>query len=182
MSRLQNAEKAGNLVIWTKRISEQEIPVLTTSVDAIKRIATQADASASELASIILQDACLTASVLKLANSTLYNPSRIPINTVTRSVIVLGFEVVKNLSLSLTVVEALLKPPVKDLLVGLMARSFHAAVQANAMAERRGDTAPEELFTAALLYHLGEMAFWCVAEREAEQILELMKIDRKSVV
>jgi HD-like signal output (HDOD) protein len=118
-------------------------------------------APVSALASVILQDASMTARLLKLANSIVYNPCATGISTITRAVIVLGFNAVRNMCLTLTLVDDLVKGSAKEHLERELARAMHAATQARALAAARGDKSPEEVFIATLLYRIGELAFWC---------------------
>ena len=164
-----------NLEKWVRRLSEQEMPVFKHSVTAIGHVTQSDETSASELAQVVLQDAALTARILKLANSAVYNPGAQPVNTISRAVFFLGFSTVRTLSLSLAVIDALLKSNAQKYVLEVMAQSLHGAVQAQSFAEENGDDSPEEVFIATLLYNLGEMAFWCVAGKEGDQIIALME-------
>ncbi len=160
---------------WIHLIEQQELPIFRYTINAINDVVSDEDSSTARLAQVILQDASLTARILRIANSTTYNPTGSPINTVSRAIVFIGFNMVRDLSLTLAVIEALLNRKGQKHIFQLMARAFHAAVQARAMAVQRGDDAPEEVFIAALLYPLGEMAFWCVAGKEGDKILELIE-------
>ncbi|MGM0679882.1 MAG: HDOD domain-containing protein, partial [Pseudomonadota bacterium] len=160
---------------WIHLIEQQELPIFRYTINAIHDVVSDEDSSTARLAQVILQDAPLTARILRIANSTTYNPTGSPINTVSRAIVFIGFNMVRDLSLTLAVIEALLNRKGQKHIFQLMARAFHAAVQARAMAVQRGDDAPEEVFIAALLYPLGEMAFWCIAGKEGEEILRLIE-------
>lgn len=164
-----------SLESWVHRISEQDIPIFKHTVSAIAEVTQDDDSSASELAKVILQDASLTARILKIANSIAYNPSGVPINTISRAVFFIGFNTVRTISLSLAIIDALLKNRTREHVLDIMARSLHAAVQSRSFSEQRGDDSPEEVFIATLLYNLGEMAFWCVAGKEGDSILQTME-------
>ena len=159
---------------WVRRISEEEMPIFKFTADSINRITTKDDTSSSELANVILQDASLTARILKLANSNFYNPSGVAINTISRAVVFIGFNLVRDLGLSLAIIDALLKDKSRSRVMEIMARSFHAAVQARSIAETMGDSSPEEVFIATLLHELGEMAFWCIARNEGDDLIDAM--------
>ncbi|MDZ7805200.1 HDOD domain-containing protein [Thiohalophilus sp.] len=160
---------------WIHLIEQQELPIFRYTINAINDVVSDEDSSTARLAQVILQDASLTARILRIANSTTYNPTGSPINTVSRAIVFIGFNMVRDLSLTLAVIEALLNRQGQTHVFQLMARAFHAAVQARAIAVQRGDDAPEEVFIAALLYPLGEMAFWCVTGKEGEEILGLIE-------
>jgi len=162
-----------NLDNWIERISENELPIFNYTVNAINDVVSKDATSTSDLSQIILRDANLTARVLRLANSASYNITGSTISTVSRAIIYLGFNLVRDISMSLAIIDALLSGQVKEHALKLMAQSFHAAVQARDFAERRGDDAAEEIFIAALLRYVGEITFWCVAGEEGKRIIEL---------
>ncbi len=164
-----------NLDNWIERISENELPIFKYTVNAINDVVSKDATSISDLSRIILRDANLTARVLRLANSATYNITGSTISTVSRAIVYLGFNLVRDISMSLAIIDALLSGKTKEHALQLMAQSFHAAVQARDFAERRGDDAAEEIFIAALLRYVGEITFWCVAGEEGEQIIELME-------
>lgn len=164
-----------NLDNWIERISENELPIFKYTVHAINDVVSKDATSISDLSRIILRDANLTARVLRVANSATYNVTGSTISTISRAIVYLGFNLVRDISMSLAIIDALLSGKAKEHALKLMAMSFHAAVQARDFAERRGDDAAEEIFIAALLKHIGEITFWCVAGDEGEQIIELME-------
>ncbi len=164
-----------NLDNWITRISENELPIFKYTVHAINDVVSKDATSTSDLSRIILRDANLTARVLRVANSATYNVTGSTISTVSRAIVYLGFNLVRDISMSLAIIDALLSGKAKEHALKLMAMSFHAAVQARDFAERRNDDAAEEIFIAALLRYIGEITFWCVAGEEGEQIIELME-------
>ena len=160
---------------WIERISENELPIFKYTVNAINDVVSKDEASTSDLSRVILRDANLTARVLRLANSATYNVTGSKISTVSRAIVYLGFNLVRDISISLAIIDSLLNGKAKEHALQLMAQSFHAAVQARDFAERRGDDASEEVFIAALLRYVGEITFWCVAGEDGEKIIELME-------
>lgn len=164
-----------NLERWIERISENELPIFKYTVHAINDVVSKEATSTSDLSRIILRDANLTARVLRVANSATYNVTGAKISTISRAIVYLGFNLVRDISMSLAIIDALLSGQAREHALELMAKSFHAAVQARDFAERRNDDASEEVFIAALLRYIGEITFWCIAGEEGEKILELME-------
>lgn len=146
---------------WLARIRDREMPVFGRTVQELQTVVASERSSAGALAQVILQDAAMTAKVLKLANSACFNPGRQTVSTVSRAIVVLGFDLVAQIAFSLALIDTLLAGGRRDRVTQLMASSFHAAVQARAAARARHDHSPEEVFIAALLAQIGEMAFWC---------------------
>ncbi|MFA5257449.1 MAG: HDOD domain-containing protein, partial [Opitutales bacterium] len=75
-------------------------------VRLIKELSTKAfSITINELAEIIEQDVAVTAKVIAAANTMGYNPSGTPVNTVSQSIQVIGFERVRNLAMSMLLAE-----------------------------------------------------------------------------
>ena len=120
---------------WIERISENELPIFKYTVNAINDVVSKDVTSTSDLSQIILRDANLTARVLRLANSATYNITGSTISSVSRAIVYLGFNLVRDVSMSLAIIDGLLSGKVKDHALRLMAQSFHAAVQARDFSE-----------------------------------------------
>ena len=119
-----------DLTGWIARIRNCEMPVFGRTVDALHTLMEDEKASASALAQVILKDAAMTTKVLRLANSAFFNHAHQGISTVSRAIVVLGFDPVAELALSVSLVDSLLSGGVRSRVHEEMARSFHAAVQA----------------------------------------------------
>jgi HD-like signal output (HDOD) protein len=158
------------LELWVQRLSNGNMPVFAHTVQTIAATAGRDDSSYSELAWSILQDPGLTAQVLKLSNSIYYNPSSRRINTVSRALMRLGFETVKEMCLSIALVESVLSNLHREKVALEIARAFHSAVQAKKIATLRQLATPEEVFIAALLSRIGQIAFWCFAGESGERL------------
>lgn len=154
-----NAEQVG-LQQWLRELTEREMPAFASTTRLISHAASGNDRSATELAELILQDVSMTTRVLRMANSIVYNPGRNAISTVSRAIVVLGFEAVRSICMSIKVIDAMREGTYGEEVLHQLAQAFHAAAQARALAERRKDKSPEEVFIATLLYHLGQMVFW----------------------
>jgi len=165
--RRRRADPAG-LSGWVQKLGESGMPVFAHTARDISAVSESSDSGAAELSRVVLQDAAMTAKLLRVANSPIFNPMGLSISTVSRAVVVLGFQEVRSICLSIAVVESMLKGKQKQHVIEEMARSFHAAVQARSFARKRKDKSPEEVFIATLLFHLGDMAFWAFAGEAAQ--------------
>jgi len=89
-----------------KRITQSIIglPTLPTVITELISLIDNPKTSARNVSQLISTDQALTAKILKLANSAFYGFPR-EIATVQHAVVVLGFETVKNLGLSVSVLE-----------------------------------------------------------------------------
>ena len=154
---------------WLRRLSEEEMPALANTAQKIADLAEDENSNINDLAEIISQDAAMTANVLRLTNSAYHIPSS-KNNTINRALVMLGFNEVRTMCLTVSVLKQMTEKSSHSQLTKLMGRAFHAAVQARSLAIQRGERAPEEVFISALMYNLGEMAFWCFGGEQAEKL------------
>lgn len=148
------------LQAWAARIKYRNIPVFSQTVQEIAQLTASDKSSAFDLAHVVLRDATLAARVLDAANTHAANPNRYPINSVSRAVLMLGFNAMRRISLSVALLDAFLRGAHQQHIERELARCFHAATQAWAFARHHQDADPEEVFVAALLHSIGEIAFW----------------------
>jgi HD-like signal output (HDOD) protein len=153
--------KTKGLAAWTDRINGMEMPAFDAVVREVKNLTANELSSANQVASEILKDTSIASQVLRSSNSVQYNPMNIPIGTISRAVIQIGYEEVKTIVLSVIVMERLFKGRVKrERLLECIARSFHAATQARNLLVNGKKQEKEEVFVAGLLYNIAEMAMW----------------------
>lgn len=165
------------LTYWIKKLSQQEMPVMSNVFKELNELTGSEETEVNQLADVILKDANLTSQVLRIANSVHYNHSGYPINTVSRAIVLIGFNGVRAICLSVMMIDTLLKNEPRERLLGVMARAFHAAVQARNMVKRTNDNVKEEVFIAALLYHIGDMAVWAAGGESADELDEALNMD-----
>ncbi|PAU56958.1 HDOD domain-containing protein [Pseudomonas indica] len=163
-------ERCHGLQSWIDRLNQAELPALAAVVQDLHRLAGEEKASVQQLADVLLRDASLTSKVLRVANSAYYNPSQEPIRTISRAIVLIGFDNVRLIGLSVSLIDGLLTRAPREQLQELLARSFHAAVQARNIAGYVLSRHEEEVFIAALLYNLGELAFWGCGGVQADEL------------
>lgn len=151
------------------------MPALAAVVNDLQHLAQQESASVQQLADVLLRDPALTSKVLRVANSVYYNPSQETIKTISRAIVLIGFENVRLIGLSVSLIDGLLTRAPREQLQELFARSFHAAVQARNLAGYVLSSRAEEVFIAALLHHLGELAFWGCAGEQADELASALE-------
>lgn len=170
---------------WIDKLTQIEMPALGHALRQLNSLTGDEDVKVNQLAEVILQDANLTAQVIRIANSVHYNPSSYPINTVSRAVVIIGFTGIRAICISTMVVDLFLKGKPREQLKGAMAKGFHAAVQARRLMRRARSEVQEEVFVAALLFQVGELAFWASATKDADKLEKLLahtSIDHEKAV
>ena len=156
---------------WMRTLSDQDMPTLNSVVKDICELSEDDDCCTDDLTKIILRDANLTSKVLKIANSIHYNRSFMPIKTVSRGIVQLGFDNLKNITLASSLIDSFLKGKPKSLLIESLAKSFHAAVQARALVPYITGEHKEQVFIAALLRNIGELALLSTGREAAEKFV-----------
>lgn len=132
-----------------------DLPTLPHVVQRLAAMISRPTVSAEEIGTIIEKDQVLAAKVLRLANSPFYGfPSRI--GSVSHAVIVLGFNVVKGLTLCASAL-TIMKDAGMD---QLWRHSLGVAITANLLATRLEIKNPEELFVSGLLHDIGKVVLY----------------------
>ena len=155
---------------WIDRFNQAELPALAAVVQDLHRLTLGHTSSVQQLADVLLRDAALTSKVLRIGNSVYYNPSQEPIRTISRAIVLIGFDNVRQIGLSVSLIDGLLARSSREQLAELLAQSFHAAVQARNIAGYVLSRSDEEVFIAALLHNVGELAFWGCAGETADDL------------
>lgn len=171
-TRSQNQVKSKGVDYWTKRISDQEMPALCSTVKTLEKLAKDDVSSLGLLGKSVMHDNALTSRILRVANSATYSKGQSQVTTVSRATVVLGFDTIRNICITAKLLSSLLESEgltesVYQRLIKLMARAFQAAMLAKMMLRDHDEELQEEVFIASLLYHLGESAFWSTGCDEA---------------
>lgn len=147
--------------IYKKLEMSEDLPtlpvVMTKLIDAIN----DDNSSAGDLTKIMENDPAMSARVLKLANSAFYG-LRFKVDNLKRAIVVLGFETVRMLALSTTILD--LFSAKKQLALDpedFWIHSLGAGKAAQILSIKlKTEIVPETLFTAGLLHDIGK---YCLA-------------------
>jgi len=158
----QTVEKAGNL---------------PTLPDIVRRIAEMVDSpetTGRQLGEEIAKDQVISAKVLKLVNSGFYGFSQ-PISTIPHAVTMLGFNAVKSLVLSSSVLDLM-----EEVLPGLWEHSLACARTCALIAAYLEMPDPEELSTVGLLHDLGKVVVYQTMERAFQRVR--LSVEKKDML
>ncbi|EAR61085.1 HDOD domain-containing protein [Neptuniibacter caesariensis] len=157
-----------------------DLPVFSATVNRIQQISASEESDAMALAMAIMKDTGLTARLLKLANSPVYKRGQGNINVVSRAVVLLGFNQIKNICLTLKLIESFHDEHPDLDVPGLMMRQFLSANIAKELAIRADKAAdPEEAYIGALLFGLGEVMVACTMPDQYRKLLRLKSTSDK---
>lgn len=150
------------------------LPTLPGIVARIAEMVDRAETTGRQLGLEIARDQVLSAKVLKLVNSGFYGFSQ-PITTIPHAVTLLGFNTVKSLVLSSTVLDMM-----KDSLPGLWEHSLACARTCSLIAGHLQMDDPEEISTAGLLHDLGKVVLRQSMEDEFDRVVQW--VEQKDVL
>ena len=151
--------------------NKSDFPALSESVGRIQSMASSDKESISSVTNEILKDVALTNKLLRLVNSAHYARGS-SIGTVSRAVSLVGFNGIRNMALSLVLLEHMQDKTNANLLK----EEFLRALMAGSIAAELGNTTAEgeEAFIGALFQNLGRMLSQFYFPEEAASIRKLV--------
>lgn len=135
---------------------DSDFPALSAQVLRILRLTRSDRATLPGLAEEVLQDVALTGKLLRLVNSAYLRRDEQGVSTVSRAVALVGLSGVRNLALSLALVDHMHDKAHARRLRERFTQALLAAHVAQELADDSGSEA-EEAFLAALFYNLGPL-------------------------
>ena len=158
ISTLKGGKAEFFLLLW-KRMGEQgDFPSLSKSVHDLTETMHDEDKSITDITGAILRDFTLTQKVIRLANSTMYAGIGGEITTVTRAAVVLGFDAISHLALSVRFVDKLsASSPDSATSRAEMTKALVAGDIARKIANKANLVDSEEAVICALMHHLGRL-------------------------
>jgi len=152
------------------------LPPLPAVTQRLLEIAGDPKSTAKNMGEVICTDQAFSSKLLKLVNASFYGFSK-QISTVSRAVVILGFDAVKSLAMGVSAFEVLVEKmkggPLKH--QDFWRHSLATAAAGKLLAEKSGFNPPEEAFVAGLLHDTGRLFLGLYAPR----ILELLGEEAK---
>jgi eukaryotic-like serine/threonine-protein kinase len=168
------AQSAALEFLLRRMRSKADFPALSASMERVQRLTGSETESVEGLSNEILKDVALTNKLLRLVNTAQFrHAGGGSINTISRAVALIGFAGVRNLALSLMLLERMQDRSQAaqlrtEFLRGLMAGSLAKELSPS---PRMG----EEMFLAALFQNLGRLLTAFYFHEEAQQVRRLVR-------
>ena len=150
-------------------------PTLSTTISDINQVVASDTHSTRQLTQVILHDASLTTKLLQVVNSAIYGQYHGRIRTVSKAVMILGCDEVRNTAMALTMLEFSRGRPQEKSLQDELIGAFFAGVIAKALCHRLGMPNSEEAVMCTLFQSLGRLLVIFFLYEENLQIRALME-------
>ena len=156
---------------------KSDFPAMSHSVARIQGMATSETESVGSVTNEILKDVGLTNKLLRLVNSAFYARGGGSIGTVSRAVSLVGFNGIRNMALSLVLLEHMQDKAHANVLKEEFLRSLMAGAIAGELGSATRDS--EEAFIGAMLQNLGRLLAEYYFPEEARVVRGLMASARQ---
>jgi serine/threonine protein kinase len=169
------AVSSGTLDFLLRRMRlKSDFPTLSDSVVRIQRIATSDKENLNSLANEILKDVALTNKLLRMVNTVHFSSAGGgSISTVSRAVALVGFAGIRNMALSLVLIEHMKDKGHANRLREEFLRSLMAGQVASELSPLARDS--EEAFLGAMFHNLGRLLTEYYFPEEAQSIREQLQ-------
>nr|WP_294838776.1 HDOD domain-containing protein [uncultured Methylotenera sp.] len=155
--------------------SKSDFPALSHTISEINRLADDDSASNNALAQSILNDFALTNKLLKLVNTVTYGQFGGHINTISKAVVILGFETVRNVAMSLILLDFLQNKAQASQLKDDVLSSFFAGIVAAQLAPSSHVRNTEEAIICSMFRNLGKLLASFYFFEESQQVARLVE-------
>jgi eukaryotic-like serine/threonine-protein kinase len=176
--KVQEDPKGSNahLENYLKIISESPMfPAFSANIQELLGILEDPYYPVFEVSRVVLRDVSLTTQILKLVNSIYFQSRQRQVHTISSAVMIMGFELVRDLAVGLKLFENFQKSASLDKVKQLMFLSFFMALATQELAHQDHRFEGEELFLTALLYNFGELAAAYYFPEEYRQVLDVVE-------
>ncbi len=154
----------------------EDLPTLPRTVLRITELVNNPGTSARDLADVVVDDQVLTARLLRLVNSSFYGFPR-KISTVTGAIVLLGFDAIRNLLLTTSILDLFSNKNRKTDFnrEKLWDHSIGCAVGAKIIGSYLKYERVEELFVAGLLHDIGKIVEMLFLPKDFAQIVSIVE-------
>ena len=155
--------------------SKQDFPAISGVISQINQIVSSESESSSKLASVILQDLALTNKLLRLVNTASFSQFGGGINTISKAVVILGFETVRNIATKLILLEFLQNKAQAAQLKEEIIKAVLAGELAAKLSSREDVRDVEEILICSMFHNLGKMLTLYYFYEESQDIARLIR-------
>lgn len=157
------------------KTQNSDFPALSGTISEINRIVAAESSSSNRLTKAILQDISLTNKLLRQVNTASYGQFGGKINTISKAVVILGFDTVRNVAMALILLEFMQNKSQAMQLKDEVIASFFAGLVASKLSIGRNVRSAEEAMICAMLHALGKLLATFYFFEESQQVSALIE-------
>ena len=158
---------------------ESDIPTLPVVIDRIISVASDEKTTTEELADVISYDQGMSNKLLKLANS-LYYSQKNKVETIKRSISVIGFDEIIGIALGMGILSAATDKSGLSLdMKALWIHGIGVATVSKELAKRTNPTIANKIFIPALLHDMGKIIFTMYFKEEYMKVRQFAMENKK---
>jgi len=147
---LPATERAALARVLDRLQLDADFPAASCAIGAINRMTEGVDTQSNTmLANAVLEDVALTHKILRVVNLATFRDGGTAVSTVSRAVMILGFETVRNIAVTPLLIDNLQDRTQADALRENFARALLAGLVARSLAPAAGVRRGEECFVCA---------------------------------
>ncbi|WP_199053381.1 HDOD domain-containing protein [Aquitalea sp. ASV15] len=135
----------------------RDFPALSQAISAINHIGNADRERLQVLADIILKDPSLTSKLLKVVNSANFNHFGGTVSTISRAIVILGFNTIRNLALTLLLFEHMNNHDHARDVYDITIKALFCGLLARQLAFHFGSRDAEEMLICGMFQQLGEL-------------------------
>ena len=155
--------------------SKKDFPAISSIISEINQIVSSESDCASKLSRTILQDFALTNKLLQLVNTASYGHFSGNINTISKAVVILGFETVRSIASTLILMEFLQNKTQSVQLKDEVVSAIFSGMVAAQLSVGHSIRDAEEVMICAMFHNLGRMLGIYYFFDESQEIARLVE-------
>ena len=134
-----------------------DFPALSQAISAINKINESDSERLQVLSGVILDDFSLVNKLLRIVNSASYGQFGGTISTISRAIVILGFDTIRNLAITLLLFEHMHNKAQANKLKEAVLRAFFGGVLSREIGRKAGARDTEEALICGMFHHLGKL-------------------------
>ncbi|HKO89277.1 MAG TPA: protein kinase [Burkholderiales bacterium] len=150
-----------------------DFPALSSTISSVNEALSSENERASVLCNTILKDFALTNKLLKLVNAVHFTQFGGHVSTISRAVSILGYDGVRNVALSLVLLEHLQNKAQAASLKDEVVQTFFCGIMARQMVQKLGVRDGEHAFICSMFHRLGKLLAIFYLHEEAQAVERL---------
>jgi eukaryotic-like serine/threonine-protein kinase len=154
--------------------ASDDFPALSTTIGEINNVVSSETSSIQHLTNIILEDFSLTKNLLKVVNTVSYGQFGGQINTISKAVVILGFDVVRDIATTLVLLDFLQNKSQGEQLKDQVVSAYFVGLISRQLTINFNASNYEEAMICGIFHNLGQLLAHYYFFDEAEEINQLM--------